>query len=189
MEKELYIIGAGGLGREILATLKHCDYLTNYNSVYFIDKEPRSVNDIQVIGNNEYLKKIKYKVDVIIALSNCKIREKIIQELSVFPHINFITFIHPKSSIYDNKTIEIGKGCYIGENCILTTNVIIKDFCFLNINVSLHHDTILNENCFLMPGVRITGGAEIKENTYIGSNYTIMDNRIIEKNSILTLAI
>jgi len=184
-KKELYIIGSGGLGREILSTFIHSDFVSKYQNIYFIDDSIGEINNISIIGNNKYLKNLNYDVDAIIAVSNCIVRERIINEFQNYKHVNFITFIHPKSSIYDIDRVQIGKGCYISENSILTTNIIIEDFCFINVNVSLHHDSIIRRNCFLMPGVRITGGAEIGENTYIGNNYQIHDKRFIQKNSIL----
>lgn len=97
-------------------------------------------------------------------------RRNIINELKGFENLNFITFIHPNASLYDRESIRIGKGCFIGEYSILTTDINIEDHCFINSHVSLHHDTIIRENCVLMPGVRITGGAEIGRNSSLGPN-------------------
>jgi UDP-N-acetylbacillosamine N-acetyltransferase len=185
MIKELYLIGSGGLGREVFATLKSGSFTEKYHKVYFIDSKTGIIDGVEIIGNNEVLLGINYPVDVIICVGNCNSRERIINEISSNSNLNFPTFIHPKSDIYNIETVKIGKGCFIGQNTIITTNVLIDDFCFVNSNVSLHHDVILNKNCVLMPGVRITGGAEVGNNTYIGTNYSITENLIIEPNSIL----
>lgn len=187
MKKNIFLIGSGGLGREIYATLKSCNFLANYNEIFFIDNHKGNINGIEIIGNNDYLKKINTEVDVIICISNPTIREKIIEEYKDFTNINFVNFIHPNAKIYAPSTVKIGKGCVILENSIITTDINIHDFCFLNIGVTLHHDTILEQNCFLMPGVRITGGATIGKNTYIGSNFSLSDSRTIKANSRLNL--
>lgn len=186
MKKDLYIIGAGGLGREMLATFRNCEFDKNYDHLFFIDSKQGTVDGIEIIGNNEYLISLNSHVDVIIALSNINVRQKLIKEMSDLDFLNFITFIHPRASIYD-KNITIGKGCFIAENCVLSTNIKIGSFSLLNVSVSLHHDTQIGENCVLMPGVRITGGATIGSNSFLGTNYCIADNRTIEENSILNL--
>lgn len=187
MSKALYLIGSGGLGREVYATLKACSFLNDYEEVSFIDSGEGFVNNVRISGNNDFLKNLKIKVDVIITISSCQVRKKIIDELSSFDHINFITFVHPKSSIYDASRVNVGRGVFIAEGTILTTDIKIGDFCFLSACVSLHHDVVLENNCFLMPGVRITGGAYVGKNTYLGTNYCVIDARKIEKNSKLVI--
>lgn len=185
MKQELYIVGSGGLGREMLAIFIANEFSLKYDEIYFIDNHQGQVYNIEIIGNNDYLKLLEYKVDVFIAISNCQIRAKIISELRGFNHLNFINFIHPKASLYMPDNIKIGTGCYIGEGCVLTTDIQIGDFCFLNSYVSLHHDTILEENCFLMPGVRITGGAFVGKNSYLGNNFQLPDKINVPANSKL----
>jgi acetyltransferase-like isoleucine patch superfamily enzyme len=175
MIEELYIIGAGGLGREVLANFNAVNFSNKYKNIFFIDYHEGTVKGHKIIGNNDYLKQLNYPVDVFIAVSSCKVRLRIINELEQFEHLNFISFIHPNAYLYDKDSISIGKGCFIGQGTILTTDITVKDFCYLNVNVSLHHDTIVERNCFLMPGVRITGGAIIGENTFIGNNYQISE--------------
>ncbi|WP_026452705.1 hypothetical protein [Aequorivita capsosiphonis] len=187
MKKHLLIIGSGGLGREILATLKHTNYLFNYNGIGFIDEKPGTVKGVNIVGDNKYLHNIEFDCDIIIAIGNVNIRRKIIEEFGSKKNFNFPTFIHPKASLYDEGSIKIGKGCYIGETSILTTDIVIEDYCFINSNVSIHHDSILRENCVLMPGARITGGAEIGKDTRIGPNVQLSQRILVPANSNLEI--
>ena len=182
-KKQLFIIGSGGLGREILATLSDTNYVSNYDNLSFIDNVKGKVKGIEIVGDNNYLRNIEFLADVIIGIGNISIRQKIIKEIRDFKNLNFPTFIHPKASFYDSDSIQIGKGCYIGESSILTTDINVEDFCFINSNVSIHHDSIIRENCVIMPGVRITGGAEIGKNTRLAPNVQISKKIIILSNS------
>lgn len=186
--KNLYLIGSGGLGREIFATLKSSGYLKKYKAIFFIDKGSQEfINDILDVGTNEYLIDLGESCDVFIAISNPVVRNKIILQLQPHTHINFPTFIHPKSSIYDNERVKIGKGSFISEGCILTTDIVIGDYCYLNMNVTLHHDTVIEDNVFLMDGVRITGGAKVNRNSYICNNYSIDEAIVIPENTIIKI--
>lgn len=187
MNNAIYIIGAGGLGREVLVTLKSTGYLEQYSKIGFIDNRNGSELGIEIVGTNEFLINIKETCDVVIAISNTKIRRNIINELGSIKNLNFITFVHPKASIYDPSNVKIGRGCFIAEGTILTTNITLEDFCFINVHSSLHHDCRLNENSVLMPGCRITGGAVIGKNTFIGNNFQISGNNIVADNSDLKL--
>ncbi|WP_150452023.1 PglD-related sugar-binding protein [Arenibacter lacus] len=181
--KHLLIIGSGGLGREVLATLRHTNYISKYTDVGFIDNTSGNVKDVKTVGDNEYIRNLAISTDVIIAVGKAAIRRKIIDEFKNMENINFPTFIHPKASIYDKDSIQIGKGCYIGESSILTTDITIEDYCFINSNVSIHHDSILRENCVVMPGVRITGGAEIGKDSRLGPNVAISKKVLIPSKS------
>ncbi|MFI8604746.1 hypothetical protein H0I25_14300 [Cellulophaga sp. HaHa_2_95] len=187
--KELFIIGSGGLGRELLAMFKNINFLDQYSFVGFIDNknQNKSVKGIEIAGNSEYLSNYSKNCDVVIAIGNIYHRRTLLEELQKNKYINFITFVHPRTIIYDPESVKIGKGCIIAEGSIITSDVFIDDFCFINIGVSIHHDTVIGKNCVLMPGVRITGGANVIGETYIGSNYQISDKVQIAKNSILKL--
>lgn len=186
-KKQLLIIGSGGLGREVLATLRDTNYNLNYDNIGFIDDTQGEVKGIPVVGNNEYLQNIDTPADIIIAIGNVKVRRKLIDEFGAKNNLNFPTFIHPRASLYDKASIEIGRGCFIGEYTVLTTDIKIEDYCFINSHVSLHHDTIIRENCVLMPGVRITGGAEIGKDSRLGPNVSISKRLSIPSNSNLEI--
>ena len=185
--ENLIIIGAGGLGREILAILKHPYFKSKYNVIGFVDdgkKIGEIINNIAVLGDVTWLAKEK-NISVFIAIGDPTLKKKMIERLLTNVELKFPTLIHPNSSIQDIDYCQIGKGSLIGEYCVITTNVIIGDFCLINNNCSLHHDTTIGSYSVIMPGVRITGGAQIGETCYISPNKTITDKRIIKKSSII----
>ena len=106
--KQLLIIGSGGLGREILATLKNTKYLSKYDNVGFIDDGKGSVKGVNIVGGNEYLRNLEFSTDIIIAIGNTAVRRKIIDEIKDLKNINFPTYIHQNASLYDKYSIQIG---------------------------------------------------------------------------------
>jgi len=164
----LHLIGAGGLGREIAATLSHPIFQNKYLIAGFIDDKQKPgtlINAIPVLGNLEWLKK-QEQASAILCIGKPEIRRKVLSQLSGLP-IDWPTIIHPGATLYDAQRIQLGKGIFIGQGGILTTDIHVGDHSFIQPGCSLHHDTRIGQNCILMPGVRITGGANITDHTYI----------------------
>lgn len=187
MRQQIFIIGAGGVGREILAVLQHSSLKEEFEVSGFIDDAVESgtlINGIKVLGGIKYLLS-KENTNVVIAIGNPKIRKAIIDKLSV-KKINFPTIIHPKVSLHDSSRISIGKGTYITEGCIITTDVSIGDFCLLNVGVTINHDAIIGNNCVIMPGVRITCGINLGANSFVSANCVLSKAISIPANSWIT---
>ena len=190
MPKNLVIIGAGGVGREIAAVLKKHP-LKGYRLTGFIDDGIAAetiVNGLKVLGGISWIKDNSSNLGVILALGNPQARKKIADALQSLP-ISYPTLIHPNVSVNEEDTVKIGKGCYIADGCILTTDITIADFCFLNTGCTLQHDTLIGSYSVLMPGVRITGGAQIGSSVFINPNCVIITKCIVDDNSIIRKSI
>jgi sugar O-acyltransferase (sialic acid O-acetyltransferase NeuD family) len=194
MKEEIYIIGAGGLGREMAATLSFFKDDPNYKLIGFIDDsqpEGKIINNFKVLGNIEFLKSINY-TNALIGVGVPKIREQIFARLLSYQNISFPTIIHPKASIHSKEFVTIEKGCYIADGSILTTNISIGKFTYLLPGVTLSHDTTIGDFCTLMPGVRVCSGGTIGNGVTIGAGsiiakpVTICDGTLIPPGSIIT---
>lgn len=181
MPEAIVIIGSGGVGREIAATLKHPHFVDQFVLQGFVDdgkSEGTLINNFPVLGNLDWLVNQKQIKKVIIAIGNPLVREKIFTRLKNF-NFEFPTVIHPSTQIHDLEFCKIGKGCYVAAQVVLTTNITVEDFCLINTGCTLQHDTHIEKNCTLMPGVRITGGATIGHSSYLSANISITDNSTI----------
>lgn len=194
MSQNFYIIGAGGLGREMAATLSCLKEDSNYRLIGFIDDNHpagTAINGIRVLGGNDYLKTIK-SGNILIGVGNPIVRENIFVQLSTNDTLLFPTVSHPHARIHAKEFVAIEQGCYIADGCILTTNISIGKFTYLLPGVSLSHDTNIGNFCTLMPGVRISSGATIGNSVTIGTGSIIAkpvficDGAIIPPGSIIT---
>ena len=186
MPDKIVIIGAGGVGREVAATLSHTAF-SHFEIAGFIDDATPAdtlINTIPVLGSLNRLIEREMAFNVVIAIGNPKIREQIATRLSAF-NFTFPSIIHPNVSIHNNTTVAIGQGCYFADGCVLTTDIAVEDFCFINTSCSLQHDTVVGAYSVLMPGVRVTGGAKIGAGSYIAANCAITTACTIEKNSVI----
>lgn len=181
MPNTIVIIGSGGVGREIAATLKHLHFVNQYVLEGFIDDGSSAgtiINNLPVLGNIDWLIAQNQFKNVIIAIGNPSVREKIYNRLKDF-NFQFPTIIHPSAQIHDHEFCKIGEGSYIAAQVVMTTNVTIEDFCFINTACTLQHDTHIEKNCTLMPGVRITGGATIGHGSYLSANLALTTSVIV----------
>lgn len=190
MKQSVFIIGAGGVGREVLAVLEHTSLCDEFYVSGFIDDGIEAgalINGITVAGGIDYLLQ-KKDANVVMAIGNPKVRRQILERLSE-GNFNFPSIIHPKVSFHDKSRTKIGKGVFINEGCILTANISIGDFCFLNIGVTINHDAIIQENCVVMPGVRITCGVNLGADSYVSANCVLSKPIEIPAKSWITASI
>lgn len=190
MPRPLILLGAGGVGREIAAVLKKHP-LKDYSLTGFVDdgiKAGTIINGLTVLGGMSWINDNCNDLGVILALGNPQLRKKFADALEHLP-LHYPTVIHPNVSIHEEHTVRIGKGCYIADGCVLTTDITIGDFCFINTACSLQHDTVIESYSVLMPGARITGGAIIGSGVYIAPNCAIAVKCVVEDNSWVTESI
>ena len=105
------------------------------------------------------------------------------------PVIHESAFIHPNATVTGN--VIIGKDVYIGPGAALRGDwgeIIIEDGCNVQENCTIHMfpgtTVILKKGAHIGHGA-IIHGATIGENCLIGMNSVIMDEVVIEKESII----
>lgn len=180
--ENIIIVGAGGMGREVLAILKNCNAISQqYQIEGFVDDGKTAgdvVNNIPVLGGLDYLNSIDKKTGVVIAISLPNIR-KVIFEKITNPNIYFPTITHPSVIISDKDFVSMGQGCLLCINTVLTTNITLGDFVILNAGAILNHDVQVGDFSTIMPGVNISTGAQVGEGCYIGTGSKISKPAVI----------
>lgn len=180
--KNIYIFGAGGVGRDIVDIVKESG---EFSIKGFIDdgKAGNICMDIKIYSTDEVRSNEK-EVNVVIALGEPNLREKIINRLTEeFNKVNYMTIISKKSFI--SKTALIKEGSIIYPNVIINSNVIIEKNVFIGGNSSIGHDCIINENSVIAFNCSVGGNSIIERNVYIGSGSNIRDEIRIGEKSIV----
>lgn len=184
MKKDVYIIGASGFGREVAWLLEE---LEEWNILGFIDdnKDIRGkiINNIHVIGGIDFLKNKNEKTNVVIAIGNPQVREKIFNELKNNENLIFPNII--ARNVKMSKYINLGIGNIICEGNILTTNIEIGNFNHINLSCTIGHDVILENYVTAYPGVNISGNVKIGNNSEIGTGSKIIQGKNISSNTII----
>lgn len=177
--KNLLIIGTGGFARE---TYWHANNAIGYGSEFvikgFIEGDV-PLNDKKYgllpmpVINNIINYEIKKDDVFVIAIADCKIKEKIV-EIVKNKNGKFMKLIHKTALIAPSA--EIGEGVILCQNTSVSCNTKIGNFVMLNSYTSIGHDAKLGDYCSLMGRVSITGNVEVKDHVYFGCGAKVLPN-------------
>lgn len=182
--KDIVIIGAGGLGREVYSWL----ITDKRNNIDW--KVKGFIDDVEFPNymQNPVLKNYPipilntitdYKPETndyfILALGEPKHRKLIVEK---FPLLNYFTFIHETAILGFN--IKIGKGSIICPRSTIACDTKIGDFVLVNMGVTIGHDIEIGDLVTLSNHVDVPGFCKIKEGAYLGSHATLIPKTIVE---------
>ena len=145
---KIVIFGASGFGREVLWTLHDCNKKSKkYEILGFIDDNKsihgKIIDEFPVLGGIQWFSKQNVrKVQCVVAIGDCKIRKKIVNELEK-KGVSFATIIHP--SVIHSKSVEVGNGSIIQAGCVLTVDIKIGNHVHININSTIGHESIIKD--------------------------------------------
>lgn len=160
------IIGNGGFGREVFYSMNKEE---QNNIIFFVEDDYYEEGQFKTLPLSKFNKN---EFEIIIAISDSKVRKKIVDKLPV--ETKYFTYIHPSVQIYSND-VTIGKGSIICGGCILTTNIKIGKHSQLNLLSTIGHDTILGDYFTAAPGTKVSGNCKIGNHVYLGTNSSVRE--------------
>jgi sugar O-acyltransferase (sialic acid O-acetyltransferase NeuD family) len=173
--RRLYILGAGGFGREIFSWLTQ---LPEWGAAWefggFLDDNLDALNDFAfpfgVVGGIAD-SEVNAGDEFVCAIGDPRTRLRICRELrskgARFPVIR-----HPFSVV--GQQCSIGEGTIICPGAVITTNVKIGEFVVVNICATIGHDAQIGDGVTLSPHADVTGFATVGEGAFLGSHASII---------------
>lgn len=201
--KKLVIIGAGGLGREVL------QYIIDINRNIINIKDPEDKHEeifdivgfldddneksglvyrgIRVFESIEQIFEVnecnlKGNLYAICAIASPKAKEQVIGRFSR-EELQFINIIHPTA--YVGETVSLGTGIIIGPNCVITSDICIEDHVCINPMCGIGHGTRIGRFSTLYWNVCVGGDATIGYGAEIGTGAFIKQGTVIEDSCII----
>jgi len=184
--KKIYILGAGGFGRELLQWIKDINEKTpTWEIAGFLDDNTNALDgvecDYKVVGT---IKDYQPKEDeeVALAIASPAIKRKLVADLKA-RGAHFAVVIHPTAII--TKFSKYGEGFIMFPNSKLSVNSEVGDFVTL-LSTQIGHDTyvgdysVISGNCnivrnvhigkdvFLAAGVSIAQDVKVGDGAYLG---------------------
>lgn len=177
--KDLYIIGAGGFGRETAWLVERInkDNLT-WNLKGFIDDDPalwgNTEDGYPVLGGCDYLVQ-QPEAYCVCAVGASRTRKKIIGKIE--EKVLFATLIDP--SVLMSDRMSIGEGTIICAGNILTVDIEIGKHNIINLDCTVGHDAVLEDFVTLYPSVNVSGNVTLEECAEIGTGAQIIQGKRI----------
>lgn len=183
MGNKVFILGAGGFGREILNIFidlgriddvlgfmeENCQrkgQLVNGKPVYDISKlEEYDVNEIKLV-----------------CAIGTPVRRRLIENTKELG-FKYETVVHP--SVIMSPWVEFGEGCIVCAGNILTNQIIMGDFSILNLACTIGHDVVIGEYTTLSPGAHISGKVTIGNECFIGTGAVTVEKLEIGNNTFI----
>lgn len=186
--KYIYIIGAGGFGREVASYLQTSKLILSkeYKFLGFLDNI-KALDGVEcpykVVGLENSMKFTQNDY-VIIAIANIEVKKKIVAQLK--SRVNFLTFIANESYLGNN--VNLGEGVLICPGVKLPANIKIGNFVSINIDSRIGHDSIVGDYCSIMPNVDVGGECLVEEEVFLGVKSTIIPRTKVAKGTVVGVA-
>ena len=185
---KLYIIGAGGFGREVAWLVERINEKTpTWDLQGFIDDNEsihgKVEDDYKVLGGCDYLGKQPEDIWCVCAVGSARVRKQIIENVSSYKNVHFATLIDP-SVMYSNRVV-IGEGSIVGAGTILTVDIPIGKHEIINLDCTVGHDVVLDDFITVYPSVNISGNVTVGNGSELGTGTQIIQGKNICANSIV----
>ncbi|MEJ7685860.1 MAG: acetyltransferase [Variovorax sp.] len=167
----VHIYGAGGLGREVLATL-----LANNEQVggFLVDAGLKT-GSIHGFAVREFEGgRQDPSVRFVLALGDNKARRRVAESLA---GATYITLIHPSATI--GPAVLIGEGAMIIGPASMTTDIVVGAHALINPGCTIAHDCVLGQFTSLAPGVSLAGRVTIEEGANLGVGAVVAPRIVI----------
>lgn len=184
----IIVIGAGGLGREIVQLIRDINRQgEKWTVVGFIDDDSaahgKEIDGIPVLGGIDYLDRREASdLHLVCAIGNTSVRKQIANRTSQYRN-KYANLIHPSATLGYN--VRLGLGVVVGAGCVVSVNVSIGDHAFLNPMCGIGHDAIIEPYSMLLWGIKLGGETFVGEGCKLGSNSVMIQQRRIGAWSIL----
>lgn len=186
--KDLYIIGAGGFGREVLTIAKDIEPTQDKWRIKGFLNSKEYMDAIDDIDTGEYTICESLESHIIsdenvyvFAIADVNVRERMCTELSK-KGAEFINLIHPTA--YVTNTSVLGNGIIITPLSLVSVNTFIGNHVIIN-GARVGHDAIIKDYCTLGPQSCVLGYCTVEKKVTLGCNACIHPHVRVSEGTIV----
>jgi len=175
--KNIFIVGAGGLGREIAGWIDTSDLSDKFKISGFLDD---NLNQL-----DKYHPTYKYKIEdkvtkdslikaknIVLAIANSEVKDKIYTWREKTLRFSIVSLIYPNTTIGSDCNLD--EGLITSPNTVISSNTSIEKGVFINCGSQIGHDVKIGKYSNIMAGVNIGGETIIGNNVFIGTGAIIL---------------
>lgn len=184
MEKKtnVYIVGAGGFGREIESWAGLSGNFTDSFSIQgYIDDNPDALkefpSDLKIISSIDDFQ-FENEDYILLAIVDPKLKSDAIKRLQ--GRVKILSFVF--ENVIIGRDVTVGEGSIIGPNCVLTSNINIGNFVTIFDSTTIGHDSKINDFSTILGHVNINGKVNVGRYVVIGNNSSVASGITIADN-------
>lgn len=181
MNLPIYVVGAGGFGRETLDVIEahnraHQQDVLEVAGVIDDNPSQQSLSHLKQrgylwLGSLDHVIQASPPARFVLGVGHPSVREDIDVKLTAAGW-SAHTVIHPAATIGSVRTI--GEGSVICGGVQLSTNTVLGRHVHLNPNSTVGHDAILEDYVSVNPGAIVSGHVRVGRRTLLGAGSVIL---------------
>lgn len=186
--KKIYIIGAGGFGREVVWLIERINQTKpEWQLQGFIDDNVQIHGSMEdsypVLGGCELLEQCGEEVWVVCAIGAAAVRERVINKVNGFKNVRYATLIDP--SVIMSSRITLGEGTIVCAGTICTVDITIGNHVIINLDCTIGHDATIEDFVTIYPSVNVSGCAVIEKGVELGTGAQIIQGKRVGSETIV----
>ncbi len=170
--QDLFIVGAGGFGREAVWTVERINAAAQqplWRVIGFADDDPKKATGnfegYPMLGSPEKASKDHPGASVFIAIGDNAIRRKLYARLRGH---DFPALIDPSAQV--SPTTEFRHGTYVACEAVVSVGTSIGKFAIINARAGVGHDSVVGDFANIAPGVSLSGHTTLGADVFMGTN-------------------
>ena len=170
--RDLFIVGAGGFGREAVWTVERINAAAaepQWNVIGFADDDPAKAEGnfegYPMLGSVAKASKDNPGASVFIAIGDNAVRRRLYAQLRGH---DFPALIDPSAQV--SPTTEFRHGTFIAVEAVVSVGTDIGKFVIISSRAGVGHDTVVGDFANLAPGVSLSGHTKVGEDVFMGAN-------------------
>lgn len=191
--RPLWVIGAGGFGREVVSLLGQLAQLgTDHAFEGVLDDAPASANvrrlarlGTEVVGDLGVALRRLEPWSAVVAIGDPRIRRRVVQMLTAeaAAPVDFPALVHPHATVGDD--VLIGEGTVVAAGVRLSACISVGRHVHLDQNVTVGHDAVIGDFSRSNPASCISGDVHLGQGVLVGANATVLQGLRVEDGAVV----
>lgn len=173
---ELYIVGAGGLGRETYDAA----LAAGLDVTAFLDDRlsGTQVRGLPVLAPTDAPAGAAY----VVGIADPQVRRRVSEQLDR-RGLTPTNVVHPQAIIGPETTL--GIGCAVLGGAHISSSIRVGDHVSVQYNATVGHDSVLADRVTVYPGANVAGSVVLDEDVTVGSNAVVLQGLKIGRSTFV----
>lgn len=193
MSERVIVVGAGGMGREVVDILRAMQNAgSQVEVVGVVDDRPSDQNlarlraqHVAYLGTVTEKLRSQGQIEYVIGIGDPLVRRAVVSRLNSAGW-TARSVVHPDSTC--GSSVRIGAGSVVCAGARLTTNIALEPHVVINQGVTIGHDSRIGAYTAINPGAHISGDVVIGEAALIGAGAVVLQGLRVGNESIVGAA-